>query len=233
MQVESYAEIIPITDRESVQKGDVIYLSYMVYKDGRLINYVQSDNMVVGTGNYDIQLEEELIGRKVRTPFWVSIIPQNSDKEDSYDFNITIESINYFQTYELDDEFVKNNFGLANVDEFYHKCKCDLLSEKNKHNKENAEKELLNQIADNSSIYVNRDELLQYSLTIVEDYEQLADIHNMGLEDYVKGVLGLNDIDSFYDMCYKEAEQEIKRYIVIGAIFEEQEWEVTETDIFN
>ena len=233
MQVESFAEIIPVTDREYVEQGDVIYLSYMVYHNGRLINYVQSDNMIVGTGNYDIQLEQELVGKKVRTPFWVSINPQSSDEESSYDFNITIESINYFKTYELDDEFVKTNFGLANVDEFYRKCKEDLIAEKSRYNQEKAEKELLNQIAGDSSIYVNRDEVLQYSLTFVEEYEQLADIHNMELEDYVKQVMELGDMDSFYDMCYDEAEQEIKRYIVIGAIFEEQEGGITETDIQN
>lgn len=219
LQMEMFSEIIPITDREEVRKGDVVYISYIVTQAGEIIDYVQSDNLIVGAGKYNEAIEHTLVGKKVGEPFSMSINMQDNSK-DAVIYNITVESINYFKTYELTDEFVQKKFNVSSVKEYYKSCRDSMQHDRNAQEIKVAEEELIKNIIEHCEFCIDINEIATYSKKIVNEYEQFAYLYNMSITDYIEKVLN-EDIDSFYEKCYNYGEYEIKKYLVIGAICDE------------
>lgn len=65
---------------------------------------------------------------------------------------------------------------------------------------------------------IDQYEIAAYSTYLVGEYKKIAYVYDMELNSYVTNILG-QDINSFYQYCYEYGEYEIKRYLVIGAIF--------------
>ena len=57
-QMESYAQLIEVTDRKEAREGDVVVVSYEVVVDKKVVNRVTQDMLMIGSGNYDQQFEE-------------------------------------------------------------------------------------------------------------------------------------------------------------------------------
>lgn len=202
MQLESFTEIIQLTDRDIVYEGDVVYVSYMVTYNGNVINQVKSDNLVVGAGIYDKAFEETLVGRRVGQPFSVELnIPET---EEYATFSIMIESINYFKTYELTEAFVKEKFGMQSIQEYYDDCRNTLKEEKEQEMRQKAEKELFELIIENSEFSIKQEEIAKYSIRIVQEQEMV---------DYCGEVIGKEGVN--YRQCSISIKklEELKEYI--------------------
>ncbi len=226
LYLESFSEIIPVIDRNEVQNGDVVYVSYIVFKDGEIINYIQSDNLIVGAGKYNETIEKAVVGKSVGEPFSIYISSQDDGREDIM-YSITIESINYFKTYELTDEFVKQRFNIASVEEYYNYIRELLMEEKKAQAEKVAVDDLYKEIIDRCTINIDIDEVASYSQKIVEEYGQLAYLYNMSIDEYIGQVLE-KDIDIFYEECYNYGEFEIKKYLVVGAIYSELGYQISD-----
>ncbi|MBQ6814739.1 MAG: hypothetical protein IJP13_04285 [Lachnospiraceae bacterium] len=230
IQMESYSELLPVTDRNVVQEGDVVYVSYIVTQDGQVINQVEHDNLMVGVGTYDIQFEQVLIGKKVGNPFSVSL-----ELKDIYgelrgcELNIVVESINYFKTHELTEQFVQETLKMSSINEYYNKCYDILKNEKDVQAKKIAERRLFESIIEDCEFLVDENEIAAYSVKFVEEHEQLAYVYGMDMQTYVREILG-KDMDGFYSYCYDYGEYIAKKYLVVGAIFSDVGLEITEDD---
>ena len=144
--------------------------------------------------------------------------------------SITIESINYFKTYELENDFVQKKMGLNSVEEYYEKCKEDLKKEKIREEKENIKRKLWENIGNECEFSFDMEEIAQYSLKYAEIQKQMADIYEMDLDTYVQNVLEKSK-DDFFNDCYEMGEQEIKKYLLIGAIFSDLQYSITDKEI--
>lgn len=226
IQIESYNQIVPIENREIVHKGDVVYISYMVNQNDKLINRVEHDNLIVGSGKYNEQIEEALVGRKVGESFYILIEMQ---EVGMCKFSITVESINCFITYELTDVFVKENFGVDTVAEYYQICEGIIREQKILEKKKQVEKELFSAIARTCKFEVDVKEIAQYSMKYLEEGEKLARVYDLSLEAYVEKILHKN-VDKFYQECYQLAESEIQEYLIVGAIFSDLDLKITEKE---
>lgn len=230
MQMESFAEVVQVTDRDDVKEGDVVYVSYIVICEGKTIKQAEHDDLMVGAGAYNEQFEEALIGQRVGIPFSQSMyIFDERGNQKVATFNITIESINYFKTYELTDSFVKENFDMFTVQEYYDSCKKKLQDEKKREAEKIAEKEILQIIMGNCEFSVDQYDVAEYSMSFVKEQEQLAYVYNLDLNTYVEEILK-QQLDEFYQKCYEYGEYEIKRYLVIGAIFIDLGYEVSDEE---
>lgn len=214
--LESYAEIIGVNDRAVVEKGDVVFVDYVVYSEGKIVKYIESDILKVGAGKYNVPFEEALIGATVGESFSVEL-PTNQDKKQMTLYNITVKSINVYEKCTLDETFVFNHFGLNSIDEFYEYCYEQLRQQRLSDLKHDMEDLLFKNLIAICSFEIDKNEIANYSITYVKSYESIAEIYNMDLEEYAQSQMGMT-MDAFYDYCYSIGEFEIKKYLLVGAI---------------
>ncbi len=228
-QIESFSEIVEIKDRTIVEVGDVVYVSYIVCENDIVINQRQHDNLMVGSYNYDKKLEDALVGRCVGEPFIVALTTSDGK---SVQVNIIIESINYFQKYELTEQLVQEKYGLSNIEEYYQMCKRNLILEKEDDARRRAEKSLFSSIIDLCEFSIDREEIAKYSMDFIQVEEDIAYVYDMDLNTYAEQILN-KDIDEFYQEYYDYGEYEIKKYLVIGAIYEDLDLMIEDDEYKN
>lgn len=224
IQLESFAEIVPIENRNTVVAGDVVYINYLMYQGENLINQIENDNLVVGSGNYDEKIEDALIGKEIGVPFRIMVDVQNIGL---CELDITVKSINRFVTYELTDAFVKEKFNVDTVEEYYRDCEKVIKEGKLEEEKRKKEKELFLSIIQSCEFTLDKNEVAEYSLKYVEEYQKLAEVYGLELEEYIEKILN-RDVEQFYQECYELGEYEIKKILLIGAIYADLELKITE-----
>ena len=229
VQLESFSEIVPVQDRKVVVEGDVVYITCIIYQDKKVVKQIENDNLVVGSGNYDKEVEKALIGRKIGEAFKIS---SNIPNLGTCELNITVKSINYFVTYTLTDEFVKEKFNINTVEEYYRYCKKLIQEQKLEEEKLKREKELFLSIIDICKFTIDKNEIAKYSMRYVDESEKLAEIYDLTLEEYVENVLG-KSLDKFYQECYNQGEYEVKAYLVVGAVFADLDISITEEQYYQ
>ncbi len=61
---------------------------------------------------------------------------------------------------------------------------------------------------------------------MVEQYEKMAYLYNMSLEQYYEKLLGITK-QEFYEKCLNEGEKQIKKYLIIGAVAKKEDIVIT------
>lgn len=226
--VESYAYMQPVTDRTEVEEGDFVYVSYAVFSAGECMKEVSGDVLKVGSGYYDREFEELLPGAVVGKSFDKSIYSEENKQEQNY--KVTVDSIQEYVTYELNDQFAQEKLNVSTAKEYYNLAEEKLLNEERAIVRQQAENELLEDLIVNSKIQFSEEEIATYAKQIVEKYNQLAYISQMNLQEYYTQKLKLNE-QEFYEKCYNEAKSEVSKDVIIGVIAEQENIVVSEQEI--
>ncbi len=71
-------------------------------------------------------------------------------------------------------------------------------------------------------------QVVNYATTFVNNYQMLANIHNQTLEKYIEK--NNKTENEFYQLCYEEAEDEVKSILIIGALAEQKQIEAEGTE---
>lgn len=227
--MDSYDEVRELKNRKTVKNGDLVTVDYSVYYDGKKINQRNDDLVKVGSGNYDKRFEKVLIGMKKNQIYERElIVPEDVDdhkmRNQKEKFKIKVTAINKYITYRLTDQFVKQNLEGNSVAEYKEYAKKKVESEKSAVKKSQLEQELLLDISSKCEFDLDQHEVADYALAIVKKYEQLADLKGLSVEEYAKEN-GKNS-EEFYQMCYQEAEDNIKKILLIGALADQENMQV-------
>lgn len=116
-------EFIEITDRDDVQKGDFVEISYDVYLKEKLINTCDKEILKVGAGYYGLEFEEKLVGIKkgIETEFEI-VVPYNENQNagEIEKIKVLVSKIERKDIPVLDDKFIMKNYeDVKNVAEYY------------------------------------------------------------------------------------------------------------------
>lgn len=76
---------------------------------------------------------------------------------------------------------------------------------------------------------IEKEKVASYSTDIVDSYKEYAYLSDVSLEEYIADELHMTE-DEFYQMCYEEGLEEVKSFLVIGAVAEEEDIQVTEKE---
>lgn len=216
----SHEKMIEITDRDVVRQNDAIIVSYVVYYGDEMVASVKGDPLMVGSGNYFEDFETAVIGAKVGEPFVFElnspIDTEKYKKGATLKYNVTVESINYFESYTDSDKYILDYYGVNSKDEFWAQCKMRLKKIKQYENSILEQNEFLDKISEKCEFFIDKNEAAEYSKRIVEQQKALAQMSGLDLQEYIEKNLNMTE-DEFYDFCYAEGEKEIKRYLVVGA----------------
>lgn len=215
-----HEKMIEITDRNIVKMGDAIIVSYIVYYNSQIVASAENEPLLVGAGNYFDLFENAVVGAQVGVPFTCNLkSPVDTEqykKGDILQYNITIKSINYFESYKSSDKYILDYYGVNTQEEFISNCKLKLQQIKEYENVTAAHNKFLNEIAKICEFYIDKEEAATYSKKIVNQHKDLAYIQGLELNDYIDQTLNMSE-DEFYDYCYDVGISEIKQMLIVGA----------------
>ena len=217
--METYSRLLDDTQKVIVEKGDFVTIRYESICEGKVIDSNREKVLKVGAGFFDKSIEESLIGALKGETYSIKIvIPEGegilSGKEETT--TITVEKIQYIEEEKLTDEFVKENYDLDNVEEFYKYVKNQKEFQMRQKNEIEASNRLMEQAIQLCDFALDEDEVLKVALDIYEEYEYAAHTYGISAEEYINTFMDVSG--DVYEECFSEAEEKIKYELMIGAI---------------
>ena len=188
-ELESYEKLINVKERTIVEDGDFVSVSYVVYYKGKEVNNVKNEKLKVGAGYFNKEIELALIGAKIGEKIKITIsVPENDENREMAGkteiMEITIRNIWYMETKKLTDKFVKEYYGLRDVDEFYKYVKRKILEQKKANAEAVAKETLMNQVKQCYKYDLDDDIVLNYALSKYNDYEVMANEYGTTMEEF-------------------------------------------------
>lgn len=161
------------TDKKKVEEGDTVNIDYEGKKDGVAFEggTASGYNLTIGSNSFIDGFEEGLVGVKVGQTVDLDLsFPENYPSADlagaAVVFTVKVNKIvveDPDAKFELNDEFVRQNYDCDTVEEYKEKVKS-YLKEENKTNKEkDTRQEVINILLENSKVTIP-DELMEARL---------------------------------------------------------------------
>jgi len=224
---------IDVVDRVEVQNGDIVEVDYIIRNNEEVISEVQGVIVNVGKGNFDRAFENSIIHATLGDSYIFNWIVPNSEtvyveRVDlagvTVDIEAIVKRIYYLEKPILDDEFVEDHLGYESLDIFYERVYEQLLVQ------EVREKEIsyMDKLISESEFDLLEEKVIENAVAIYYSYGEMVNVKDS--DESQVTYLGIPE-DELYDHCYIESENELKYYLVIGAIAEAENLSVTEDEI--
>ncbi|MGN0383902.1 MAG: hypothetical protein ACI4DS_06500 [Eubacterium sp.] len=197
-----------------IEKGNFVNLNYEIL-DNHATSIESYNNIYVYIGGkyFEPFIEQELVGKDAGYVFTCT-----SDKIDNNYIGCTSENIIVVTVNSVfehisrsDDDYIKSQLGFNSFDDYYN----DLYNtEYNMYNFEqySAQKTAFISNIINESIFdINDDDIVSYSKDMIKEYQ--------GTESIVTEDFEINNI-SFFEMVSDDAQYDIKKCLIIGAMAE-------------
>lgn len=150
---ESHAQLEPVEDRDTVERGDCVHLDFVGSVDGKAFPGGKSENtyLELGRGNGLPQFEEALVGLKKNGEHTISV----AYPEDYFNrelagkvatFAVTVREIKRKLLPPLDDDFAKDHGECASLEELKQKLGVRLESEVREIQERDLKEKLLNRL---------------------------------------------------------------------------------------
>jgi trigger factor len=132
---QSFAQMVPVTDRDTVEQGDLVTLVYTGVVDGRALtgSTPQSRVVEVGSGTFPPPFEEKLVRMKRGESGHIAVqYPETHHSADvagkTVTFRVEVKDIGRKELPVLDDEFAKDHGECGSLAELKEKIKQGLAA---------------------------------------------------------------------------------------------------------
>ncbi len=227
--MHSYDKLINLDNRKKVKSGDFVTIEYSVYFKGKVIGK-NTVTVKVGSGKFDEQFENVLIGMKKGKTYKRELVVPDTYEDFNLvgkkeKFKIRVIAIQKYVEQTLTDEFAKKELSADSVETYYKIARKNVLMEKKSEKQSEIANDILNKVISECRFDLDTEQIVQYALQSVMLQEQLANVGDMSLEEYINENYDNKDI--FYQEFFSRAEIQIKQDLVIGAIAEQTEIELS------
>lgn len=230
------AELVVLEDDAAVANGDFAIIDFTGFVEGEEFEGGAAENyqLEIGSGTFIPGFEDQVIGMKKGEEKDVNVtFPEDYHAKDLAGepvvFKVKVNEIKRKNLPELDDEFAKDVSEFDTLDEL----KADIknkLEEKAKVDAENFKKEsLIEQATANATIDIPEVMVEQEINHMVNDFAQRLQYQGMNLELYYQ-FTGLDE-EKLRDQFREDAQKRVRTSLVLEAISEAENVEVTEEDI--
>lgn len=230
------AELVVLEDDAAVAAGDFAIIDFTGFVEGEEFEGGAAENyqLEIGSGTFIPGFEDQVIGMKKGEEKDVNVtFPEDYHAKDLAGepvvFKVKVNEIKRKNLPELDDEFAKDVSEFDTLDEL----KADIknkLEEKAKVDAENFKKEsLIEQATANATIDIPEVMVEQEINHMVNDFAQRLQYQGMNLELYYQ-FTGLDE-EKLRDQFREDAQKRVRTSLVLEAISEAENVEVTEEDI--
>lgn len=233
--LDNYSYFEKITDR-AVEEGDTVVCDYSGYLDGVQFSGGTAQNTeltAAPNSGYIEGFAEAFIGRMPGEEFSFDVtFPAEYDNADlagkEVTFVCTVHSINgeEYITPELTDEFVNENFGYSNVDEFKIAYRASVEEQKKYYVESTMYSDLWMKIVANAEVISYPEEEVQRIYGEKKQmYEYYAEYYNTDYETFLANYIGMTDDD-----LMEESRAYVKEDLVMYQLAKELEIEISDDE---
>lgn len=200
------------SDRQVLAHGDFAKISYQIFDKDKLI--FESPNQVVKVGitNFDYFIESSLLGKQIGKTYSFNYNNPTLSNNPLICY-VTPLYIYTLSDFIPNDESIREVFGANSLEDFYSNVLIDLENEK----KQECWAQIQAALIENSTFEINDEVLIAATTSVVTQEKLYSAVFGEDFEAYLFDNYGLSKAE-FYDFCYDKCEDDIKLYLVIGAI---------------
>lgn len=229
------SRMITVEDR-SAQQGDTVNIDFEGFADGVAFPGGKGEgySLELGSGQFIPGFEEQIAGKSIGEEFEVNVtFPKDYHAEDlkgkAAVFKTKLNSIQYRELPELDDEFAKDVSEFDTLDELRADIKAKLekaAEDKTKSEKQNA---VMDKIMENVKVDIPDCMVQKRVDSIVRENEMRMGQQGLTFEQYL-GYIGSN-LEQFREQMKPNAERQVKGTLVLEKIAGLENMEVSEDEL--
>lgn len=239
--LQSSPVLKPITDRDTVETGDITVIDYEGKMDGVAFEggTAQGANLQIGSGQFIPGFEDGMIGMKVGETKDVEVtFPDPYDNNPDMAgkpavFTVTVHSINTQETPELTDEFV-TGLGMEEfktVEEFNTFVYDFLLSQQQEQYEATKQDFLIAQVESQATIKDAPEGVItRMNDMMTQNISSYAQMNGTDIGTYVAQTYG-GSADSYQVILREQASKMAKRYMLLQAISEKEGLTMTDEEM--
>ena len=232
---ENNARTISVEDR-AVKDGDMTVIDFEGFVDGVAFEGGKGENypLTIGSGAFIPGFEEQLVGAELNKETEVNVtFPEDYHAEDlkgkAAVFKCTVKEIKEKELPELDDEFASEVSEFDTLDEYKEDMKKKLAEKKENEAKNKKEEAAIEAIINDSEMDIPDAMVETQQRQMVEEFAQRLQMQGLSLDQYFQ-FTGLN-VQMMLDQVKPQAEKRIKSRLVLEAVAEAENFEVTEEEL--
>ncbi len=233
---EKNSRLVEAKEGYELKVGDTAVIDFEGFVDGTAFEGGKGEghNLEIGSGSFIPGFEDQLIGMKAEEERDVNVtFPDEYFSKDlagkDATFKVKLHEIKIKELPELDDEFAKDVSEFDTLDELKADIKEELEDKNDKLAKDELNNEAVEVALKETEINVPEKMINAEVEAYVEDVERNLSNQGFGLEQYL-GYMGKN-INEFKEEYKVTAEKNIKTRLLLEAIGNKEELEVSDEDI--
>ena len=133
---------------------------------------------------------------------------------------------------ELNDEVVREYFNADSVSDYLASLRDSLNNENRSAAILGAQDDILEELIDKCKFDMDKQQVTDYSVSVVNSYVDEAYLYNKDLKTYYTEDLHMSE-KQFFDSCYKQGEDYIKKMLVVGALAEQDKCSIDEKEVLE
>lgn len=223
-------------DREELKEEDFAIIDFTGYVDGEEFpgGSAEEYSLEIGSGSFIPGFEEQLVGMSVGEEKTVEVtFPEDYHADDlagaEASFEVVLKEIKVKEKPELNDDFAIEASDYETIDELRVSIEEELAEQKEESAENNFREKLIKKASKNAEVNIT-DTLIDEQLDqMFQRLSQSISQQGMDVEDYL-GYMGMDE-DSWREKNSETASERAKELLVLEAIAEVEEIEVTEEEI--
>ena len=223
-----------VTDR-AAQEKDEATINFEGFVDGVAFEGGKGEKypLVLGSGSFIPGFEDQIIGKNVGDSFDVNVtFPENYQAEDLAGkeavFKCELLGLKETVLPTLDDEYISDTTDFETVDEWKADIKKQVTERKEQSAKRERESKAIDALVEMSKVELPEPMIVYQQEKMIDNFGQQLMYQGMNLEQYLN--MTGQTRDDMRDQVRPEAEKQIKRSLIIEAVAEAQNIEVSEED---
>ena len=235
-----YKKKVEITDRDTVQAGDVVDIDYEGFKDGTAFENGSgsASELIIGSGQYLKEFEDGIIGQK-KGSFSINVtFPEDHKKKElagaTVVFNITLKGIYYYDIPEFTDEFIseRSSEKYKTVAEYKDYIRNLIKKEKEESAQLSKEEEIAHTLVDTAVYNKDLTSEIEYMVQSLKNNYNSLGIEKYGVDGAGYLYYEINLSSSSYEQYVRdEAEYSVKFSYVMSAIADDQNFQATDAEV--
>lgn len=229
--LESGATANDVSNRAAIS-GDTLNIDFVGYHNGEAFEGGSAEGfeLTLGSNRFIDGFEDQLIGAELNTEVDVNVVFPEGYNNDALSGEPALfkVKINGIQNFDLTDDFVKDTMGFDTEEEYRVSLREELVKFNTDNIKSKKENDIYTAVIDGSEIEMPSNLLDYYESDIKTLYNNIAASYDMDLEGFVTA--SGYSVDSFEEDVKEYAENMVTRELVIKAISNTENIELTEDE---
>lgn len=232
---EQNSRMVSVEDRP-VRDGDIAVIDYEGFESGVPFDGGKGEDheLTIGSHSFIDTFEEQLIGHSVGDHVEVAVtFPAEYHAENLAGkpalFQVDIKAIKVKELPELDDEFASEVSDFETMEEYRADLQAKLLEKKEKEADQNLKDEILKKAVENAKMEIPEAMITYQAEQMVNEYAQRLQMQGLSMDMFLK-YTG-QTVEKLVDSYKAQAKQRIEGSLVLEAIAEAEQIEVTEEDL--